>query len=449
MEAVDANIIVTALAAISRDFGSDPVALKIAITSYIVGLGMCIPVCGWLADRFGTRTIFRIAIGIFVAGSLMCASSRSLYIFTVARFVQGVGGAMMVPVGRIIVVRAVPKSQFFQAMDWLNITWIVAPALAPVLGGFATTYLHWRVIFIINVPIGVALIYLSSRHIANLQESDPGRFDLPGSFLSATGASLLLLGLSLVGSDIAADATAWGMSLVGISLLALYALYARRAELPTLDLRFFNIPTFRASVLGGSMFRLGYGAVLFLLPLSLQVGLGMTAFESGLLTCASASGSLLMRPLTALTLRMFGFRTVLIYNAALSCAAMAATGTFAREMPLFSMWVIVLVGGFFYALQVASINSLTYADITESNIGRATSLGSVVQYMSLGLGVAIGGLVLEVSCEMNGHMYAMSSDFLPAFFVAGLFSLGSIPFSRRLPTDAGNEMAGGATNSKR
>jgi MFS family permease len=224
----------------------------------------------------------------------------------------------------------------------------------------------------------------------------------------------------------------------------LYVLYSQRVERPVLDLRFLRIPTFRASVLGGSMFRIGLGAVPFLLPLALQEGLGMTAFQSGLITCASAFGSIFMRSLTSLTLRKFGFRTVLIYNAAYSGIAIAAYGVFYPGTPVWAIWVIVLLGGFFPALQFTSLNSMIYADVASRDVGRATSLGSVVQQMSLGLGVTVGGIVLQIARALHGHAHATSSDFWPAFFVAGLFSFGSIPITRRLEQDAGDEIARGS-----
>jgi len=440
MEAVDANIIVTALPAMTRDFHSDPVSLRIAITSYVVSLGVFIPVCGWLADRFSALAVFRTAIGIFVAGSLICVASPSLHMFTFARFVQGIGGALMVPVGRIIVVRAVPKHQFVRVSNYMSMAWYVGPVVAPLLGGFIATYLHWRVMFFINVPIGLVGIYLSGRYIANTKEPHPGAFDWLGSLLCAFGATFVLLGLSLVDSGIVADSTAWEMFAAGAILLALYLPYARRAKHPVLDLRFFDVSTFRASVLGGSLFRIGCGAVPFLLPLSLQVGLGMTAFQSGLITCGSAFGSLFMRPLTAVTLRTFGFRTVLIYNAVISGVATAACGIFVSGTPTSTIWLIVLVGGFFSALQFASLNTIIYADIAGPDVGRATGLGSVVQQVSLGLGVAVGGIVLQLSRALHGRTHLEPSDFLVAFLVAGLLSVGSIPLVRRLPPDAGDDL---------
>jgi EmrB/QacA subfamily drug resistance transporter len=444
MESVDANIIVTALPSMARDFGSDPVTLKIAVISYVMGLGVFIPVCGWVADRFGARTVFRTSIGIFVAGSLLCAASSSLAPFALARFVQGVGGAMMVPVGRIIIFRVVPKSEFVRAMNYLSLPALLAPAAAPLLGGLITTYLHWRLIFFINVPVGILGIYLTNRHIVNSREADPGPLDWIGFLLSAFGATGLLLGLALIDGELVPVRIAFEMTVAGALLLAIYVLYARRAANPLLDLAFLRIPTYRASVLGGSMFRIGLGAYPFLLPLALQEGLGMTAFKSGAITCASAFGGMFMRSLTSSVLRRFGFRQVLIYNAVFSGIAIAACGIFIPGTPVWLIWTIVLFGGFFPALQFTSLNSMIYADIDSRDASRATSLGSVVQQMSLGMGVTVAGIVVQITRAVHGHAHVTWTDFWPAFLVVGLFSVGSIPITRRLPHDAGEEITRGS-----
>ena len=441
MESVDANVIVTALPAMARAFGRDPVTLKVAVTSYVVGLGVFIPICGWVADRFGARTIFRTAIGIFVFGSLLCAASTSLLTFTLARFVQGIGGAMMVPVGRIIIFRAVHRSEFIRAMNYLSVPAMLGPAVGPLLGGFITTYLHWRLIFFINIPIGIAGIYLTNRHITNSREPHPGRLDWVGFFLSATGGSAFLLGLSLVGGELASGWTAFIMCLVGALLLGIYWIYAHRVKLPVLDLKFLRIPTFQASVLGGSLFRIGLGAVPFLLPLALQEGHGMTAFGSGSVTCASAFGGMFMRTIASRVLRHFGFRSVLIVNAVLSGIAITACGMFFPGTPIWAIWLVVLLGGFFPALQFTSLNSLAYAEIESRDVGRATSLGSVIQQISLGLGVTIAGIALQITRDVQGHATATWSDFWPAFLVVGLFSVCSIPVTARLPRNAGDEIA--------
>ena len=444
MESVDANVIVTALPAMARDFGRDPVTLKIAVTSYVLGLGVFIPVCGWLADKFGARTVFRTAIGIFMTGSLMCAASSSLGTFVFARFVQGLGGALMVPVGRIIIFRSLPKSEFIRAMNYLTVPALLGPVLGPPLGGFITTYLHWRLIFFINIPIGVLGIWLTNKHIANVHEAHPGRLDWFGFVLSAAGASLFMLGASLVGGELVSNSLSLGMCVAGAALLLVYWLYASRVELPVLDLRLLRIPSFHASVLGGSLFRIGLGAVPFLLPLALQEGLGMTAFVSGSITCASAFGAFFMKAAASRVLERFGFRQVLMVNAGLAGLAIAVYGLFFPGMPHWAIWCIVLFGGFFPSLQFTSLNTLAYADIPARDIGRATSVASVIQQISLGLGVTIGGIVLEISHHLQGHPAIVWSDFWPAFLVVGLFSVGSIPVTARLPQGSGDEIAKGS-----
>jgi EmrB/QacA subfamily drug resistance transporter len=443
MENVDATVIVTSLPVLARDLGHDPITLKLAVTAYVIGLGVFIPICGWVADRFGSRTVFRIAIGIFIVGSLMSAASTSLPMFVFARFVQGVGGAMMVPVGRIIIFRSVPKSEFIRAVNYLTVPALLGPVIGPPLGGFITTYLHWRLIFLINIPIGILGIWLANRHIQNVREADPGRLDWTGFVLSAGGATLFMLGLSLVGGPLVSTSTSLGMCLTGALLLGIYWLYARRVELPVLDLRLLRIPSFHASVLGGSLFRIGLGAVPFLLPLALQEGLGMTAFAAGSITCASAFGAIFMKSFASRVLAHYGFRKVLMVNAAFAGLAIAVYGSFIPGTPHWLIWCVVLFGGIFPSLQFTSLNSLAYADIPGRDVGRATSVASVIQQISLGLGVTIAGLVLQLSHDLQGHPRIVWTDFWPAFLVVGLFSACSIPVTARLPHDAGDELARG------
>ncbi|WP_027815440.1 MFS transporter [Paraburkholderia bannensis] len=447
MENVDATVIVTSLPALARDLGQDPITLKLAVTSYVIGLGVFIPICGWVADRFGSRNVFRTAIGIFMTGSLLCAASRSLEMFVAARFVQGIGGAMMVPVGRIIIFRSLPKSDFIRAVNYLTVPALLGPVVGPPLGGFITTYLHWRLIFFVNIPIGVLGIWLANRHIANMHEEHPGPLDWMGFLLSAGGASLFMLGLSLVGGELVSNTKAVTMCVTGAVLLAAYWFYAQRAERPVLDLKFLRIPSFNASVAGGSLFRIGLGAVPFLLPLALQEGLGMTAFASGAITCASAFGSIFMKAIVSRVLGRFGFRNTLVVNAAIAGAAIAIYGAFSPGTPVWLIWFIVLAGGIFPSLQFTGLNSLAYADIPSKDIGRATSVASVIQQVSLGLGVTIAGIVLQVSHRLQGHSTIVWSDFWPAFLVVGLFSVASIPVTLRLPANAGDEIARGRRGS--
>lgn len=441
MEGVDAKAIVTALPAMARDFGYNPISLKVAVTSYVAGLGVLIPVCGWLADRFGAKNIFRLAIGIFVGGSIGCALSGSLAAFVAARFVQGMGGAMMLPVGRIIVVRSVDKTELVRIMNLLSVPALVGPAVGPLLGGFFATYMHWQWIFIVNVPLGILGILLTNRHIGNLQQTHPGKLDKLGVLLSGIGTSALLFGLSLAAGQVVAPGVAYAVTAAGFMLLLGFVLHSRRIDRPLLDMRFLAVPTFRVSVLGGALFRIGLGAVPFLLPLMLQEGLGMTAFRSGLITCATAFGGIFMRPFVEGALGRYGFRKVLAFNAVLSGIAFAACGMFYPGMPVWVIWAVVLAGGFFSTLQVNSLNSLTYADIPKPDVGLATSIGSMVQQVSLGLGVPVTGIVLQLTYGMHSHASIMWFDFWPAFAVVGLFSLASILVVRQLPSDAADKIA--------
>ena len=442
MENVDSTILVTAIPVLARDLGHSPVTLKLAVTSYVVGLGVFIPICGWVADRFGARTVFRAAIAVFVVGSLLCAAATSLTTLVLARFIQGVGGAMMVPVGRILMFRAVPKSEFIRAVTYLSIPAQLGPVLGPLLGGFITTYLNWRLMFFINVPIGILGIYLTNRYIENTREEHPGSLDWVGFALSGTGASIFMLGMSTVGSGLITESSAVGFVLIGALILGLYWIYSRRVENPLLDLRFLQVPTFNCSVVGGSLFRIGLGAVPFLLPLLLQDGLGMTAFEGGVITCCSAIGSFCTKTVAIKILKRWGFRKVLIVNAVLCGMAVAICGILHPGMSWLTIWFIVTLGGVFPALQFTSLNSLAYADIEIRDIGRSTSVASVIQQMSLGLGVTIAGILLHMSQSLHGQPELAWNDFWPAFLIVGLFSVASIAITRRMPADGGSSVAG-------
>jgi EmrB/QacA subfamily drug resistance transporter len=442
MENVDSTILVTAIPVLARDLGHSPITLKLAVISYVVGLGVFIPICGWVADRFGARTVFRAAIVVFVAGSLLCAAATSLTTLVLARFIQGVGGAMMVPVGRILMFRAVPKSEFIRAVTYLSIPAQAGPVLGPLLGGFITTYLNWRLMFFINVPIGILGIYLTNRYIENSREEHPGKLDWTGFVLSGLGASLFMMGMSTIGSGLILESTAVGFVLIGILLLGLYWIYSQRVENPLLDLSFLRIPTFNCSVLGGSLFRIGLGALPFLLPLLLQDGLGMTAFQGGIITCCSAIGSFCTKTVAIKILKRWGFRRVLIVNAVLCGMAVAVCGILHPGMSWLTIWFIVTLGGVFPALQFTSLNSLAYADIETRDVGRSTSVASVIQQMSLGLGVTIAGMLLHLSQSLRGQPQLAWTDFWPAFLIVGLCSVASILITRRMPADGGSSVAG-------
>ena len=439
---MDATVIATSLPVLARDLGQDPLTLKLALTAYVVGLGVFIPISGWVADRFGVRTVFRSAMAVFLVGSLMCAASSSLLAFVAARFLQGIGGAMMVPVGRIVIFRSVPRTDLVKAISFLTIPSQLGPVMGPPLGGFITTYFHWRWIFLINVPVVILGMYLAGRYFENWRSDDIKPLDIKGFMLSAAGSTLLMLGLSLIDGELLSSQLAFCMCAIGALMLYFYLRHARNEPFPLLDLRLLRIPTFRASVLGGSLFRIGLGAVPFLLPMTLQIGFGMNAFHAGTITCASAVGAIFMKTIGASVLRRFGFRSVLAWNAVLAGFALASYGLFTPSTPYLVMIAVVLLGGFFPSMQFTCLNTMAYADLDSADVSRATSLASVVQQISLGLGVTIGGLAVLLSNRLQGHPTIVAGDFWPAFIVIGLFSIASVPLTLRLPRDAGALLTG-------
>jgi EmrB/QacA subfamily drug resistance transporter len=443
MENMDVTVIATSLPALARDLGQDPITLKLALTSYVVSLGVFIPISGWVADRVGSRTIFRAAMITFMVGSILCALSNSLFAFIASRFLQGIGGAMMVPVGRIIIVRSVPKAELVKAISYLTLPSLMGPIIGPPLGGFITTYFHWRWIFLINIPMCLLGLYLAGRYFENFRQPDSAPLDLKGFMLTSCGGGIAMLGFSLLGGHLLPTWLPIVMCVFGSAALLVYFRHAMQVEYPLLDLRLLKIPTFSASVLGGSLFRIGLGAAPFLLPLTLQEGLGLNPFESGTIICASAFGAMFMKALASSTLRRYGFRNVLMVNAVLAGIALASYGLFTSHTPYLVMLAVVLLGGFFPSLQFTCLNSIAYADISSRDAGRATSLASVVQQLSLGMGVTIAGMVLQLSNYVQGHATIVEADFWPAFLVVGLFSIASVPVTSRLPHNAGLELSRG------
>jgi EmrB/QacA subfamily drug resistance transporter len=437
IERMDATIIATSLPELARHFGYDVLTLKLALTSYVISLAIFIPISGWLADKIGARTVFRSAMLTFMLGSVMCALSTSLWMFVIARFLQGVGGAMMLPIGRLVIFRSVSKEEFVKAISFLAIPSLIGPVIGPPLGGFITTYFHWRWIFVLNVPICLLGLYFAGKYIQNFRESEMKPLDVQGFILSAGAGGLLMSAFSFLGSDLIPHSWVAIMFLVGAVMLYLCYRHSLRVEAPLIDFRLFAIPSFKASVLGGSLFRFGLGAVPFLLPLALQEGLNLTPFHSGMITCASAFGALFMKALASSVLRRFGFRRVLMVNAVFAGMAIAVYSLFTLNTPYAVMFSVVLLGGFFPSLQFTCLNALAYADIKDHDAGAATSLASVVQQLSLGMGVVIAGLVIQITTTVHGHATLMPSDFWPAFLIIGLFPVLSVPLMRQLPPNAG------------
>jgi EmrB/QacA subfamily drug resistance transporter len=441
MENMDSTVISTSLPAIATDIGANPLALKLAITSYLLSLAIFIPASGWTADRFGARTVFRAAIAVFVIGSIGCAMSGSLTDFVMARIVQGMGGAMMTPVGRMVLVRSISKRELVGAMAWVTTPALIGPVMGPPIGGFITTYASWHWIFLINVPIGILGIFLATKYIPDVRAEEHERFDVKGMILSGLGIAGLAFGLSVAGLNFLPWQIVTALVICGTAFTTAYLLHARRTAQPALDLTLFRLATFRASVLGGFLSRLGLGALPFLLPLMLQVGFGMTPFQSGMITFATALGAISVKVLTTAILRRFGFRSVLVFNSVTSAALLAACAAFTISTPTTIMLAILLVGGFFRSLQFTSINTIAYAEVEPRRVSKATALVTVGQQLSISAGVALGALAVETTVALRGHAAIEAADFQPAFLVVAFVSACAAFVFIRLSPDAGAELA--------
>jgi EmrB/QacA subfamily drug resistance transporter len=334
MENLDSTVLSTALPAIAADFGANPIHLKLALTSYLLALAVFIPASGWLADRYGARTIFRLAIAVFVLGSIACGLSSSIPEIVAARIVQGIGGSMMMPVGRLVILRSVQKHELVGSLAWLTIPALIGPVLGPPVGGFITTYFEWRWTFWINVPVGILGLVLATLYLPDIRGEQRTRFDGGGFLLSSFGLALFMTGSTTLGLHLVPTVYVLIALLVGAVLLAAYVARSRRVENPIVDLSLLRIPTVGTSLLGTLFFRIGVGATPFLLPLLLQVGFGMTPFQSGMITFAAAIGAIAMKFAAPPILRRFGFRTVLILNAVIAGAFVMLPALFTPATPV-------------------------------------------------------------------------------------------------------------------
>lgn len=440
MEQVDATVIATSLPAIAADLHEDPVALKLALTSYLLSLAVFIPASGWAADRYGARTVFRSAIVIFTLGSVLCGMATSLADFVLYRIIQGLGGAMMVPVGRLVILRAVPKSELVSALAWLTIPALLGPVIGPPLGGFITTYFNWRLVFLINVPIGILGVFLATRFIENVRAEDVPPLDLKGLVLSGIGLAGLVFGFAVLGQHLVPVWVTATVTGVGVLALAAYVHHAHHTPHAVLDLKLMRYPTFRACTIGGSLFRVGIGALPFLLPLLLQLVYGLSPFVSGLITFSASAGAIVMKVTAGRILRACGYKRILTWNAIVSSGFIAAYALFTQETPYWLMVALLLMGGFLRSLQFTALNALSYAEVQDREMSAATSFASVAQQVSLSTGVALGGLVLEMMRGSRHEVHVTQIDFTVAFLVVAAVSVLSFFHFILLPKDAGREL---------
>lgn len=444
MQNLDSTVIATALPTIARSLGESPLRLNVAITCYLLSLAVFIPISGWTADRFGARRVFSLAIVVFTLGSIGCGMSSSLAALVAARILQGMGGALMVPVGRLVLLRSVPKSELVRAMSFVSVPALLGPVMGPPVGGFIVTYASWRWIFFINIPIGVLGVVLVNLLIGDLKEVGRRPFDFSGFALTGVGLATLAFGFENVGRGALPSFAVVALLIVGASCLALYVGHAYRVEHPIIDLALFKIPTFAVASAGGFLFRTGLGALPFLLPLMLQIGFGLSALHSGLLTFASAAGAMLMKTSAVRILRTFGFRIVLVGDAVLSAAFLIGYSMFRPSTPHFVIFAALLVGGFFRSLQMTCINTLGYADVPPAMLSRATSLSSMAQQLSQTAGVATAALLLHTVMTLRGGTALVAGDFYPVFIGVAMISLLSVPLFLAISPDAGAEVSGRA-----
>ena len=445
MQNLDSTVISTALPSMAQAFGADPVRMNVALTSYLISLAVFIPASGWVADRFGARSVFRAAIVVFTAASVLCGQAGSLQFLVVARIIQGAGGAMMVPVGRLLLLRSAAKSEWVAAMAWLSMPALVGPVVGPPLGGFLVTYFSWHWIFDINVPIGVLGVVLVTLYVKDVREPVHTRLDTLGLLLSATALSSAMFGIETAGRGVISLGMTAVVLAVSVAAGLSYGWHARRTPTPFLDLSLLRIPTFMVSVAAGTLFRVGVGAVPFLLPLMLQLGFGLSAAQSGLITFASSAGAVLMKPASVFALRRFGFRDTLAVNAVVSAALLGTCAAFRPSWPVFVIYATLLIGGFFRSLQFTAYNTLAFADIPRPRMSAATSLYSTIQQVSLTLGVTIGATCLEVAMHATPRTSQHAptlGDFSVAFVAVALVSLAASPVALLMPRGAGAELTG-------
>ena len=428
MEQMDSTVISTSLPAIAADLGVGPITLKLALTSYMIALATFIPLSGWMADRFGAKRVFRLAILVFVAGSVLCAGAESLPGFVVSRFLQGMGGAMMTPVARLVLVRSTSRSELVSAMALLTIPALVGPLAGPPLGGFITTYFSWHWIFLINVPVGIVGFVLSGIYLPEIRAALPPPLDWKGFLLSAVAASGTMFGLSVVSLPALPPQVGIAATAVGLFCGLLYVRHARRHPAPLLDLTLFRDSAFRAAAIGGTLFRVSVGAVPFLMPLMLQVGFGLTPFQSGLVTFTGAIGAITTKFLAKRVLTFAGFRTTLIVACLSGTLLTFVNGLFTPQTPFTLIAAVLLVAGFARSFFFTSVNALSFADIPDRDASKATAMTAVLQQMSLALGVAVAGSILEIETAITGSALTLSDFQLAFMIIAGLTLTAVFPF---------------------
>lgn len=443
MQMLDGTIITTSLPQMARSFGVEPVAMSIGITVYMLSMAVFIPISGWLGDRFGARTIFLVAIAIFTIASLFCGLAAGLWQFVGARAIQGAGSALMTPVGRMIVLRNADKSELVSAIALITWPALFAPVIGPVLGGLITTWFDWHWNFFINIPLGVLGIILVLRFVPDQRETTVPKLDIKGFMLSATALALVLSSLESFVHGIDELHIAIGMLAGGSLLSVVAAQHFLQSKHPLLDLSVFKVHTFAiATAASGTAGRISINSAPFLLPLLFQVGFGFSAVKTGTFILVYFVGNLAMKAVTTPLLRRFGFRTILSFNGLVAAVSLAACSLLSAATPQIVAFALLLVAGLSRSMQFTALNTLTFADINQTQRSSASTLSSMLQQMSMLLGVAVSALVLNISRMAHGNVTTSLTDLRIAFFVVGLIGVISALRFLELPWNAGADVSG-------
>jgi EmrB/QacA subfamily drug resistance transporter len=439
MESLDTTILNTAVPAIAHALGVVPLSMKSVLSSYTLSLAVFIPISGWVADRFGTRAVFSSAIGLFTLGSFLCGISRNIHLLVACRILQGCGGAMMVPVGRLTLVRTFSKSELIRAMTFVAIPGLIGPMLGPFVGGLIVGYFHWRVIFFINIPIGLLGLYLVYRHLPNYRQEHTTPLDILGLILFGSGVALLSYVLEIFGEHTLSTFEILCLLAISIALLAGYGIHAANASHPLLRMILLRLRTFRAAVIGGFVTRIGIGGIPFLFPLLYQVGLGYTPVQSGLLMMPQALAAMSLKATMPGILARFGYKFVLVSNTIILGLLIFLFATIGARTPVWLIVAQVFTYGFFTSLQYTSMNTLVYADVTEEETSSASTIASTLQQMSISFGVASASLVTAffIPDRFRSNPPEMIHGIHNAFCVLGALTVLSTIVFRELKSEDG------------
>ena len=440
MQTLNATVITNALPAMAEAFGVDPLRLNLAITMYLLASAVFLPVSGWAADRFGAKRIFMAAMVLYALSSAACGFAQTLPQLLAARFLQGMAGAMMGPVGRLVLLRTTPKSELVGAMSVLTMPALLGPVIGPVIGGAIVTFADWRWIFFMNLPVAIAGVALVRAFVPNVKEQAVSPIDGLGILLTGTGLAALIFGFENLGRSFLPPGVVAGLFIGGFLSLGLYWRHARGNPHAIIDLSIFRLPTFQAATVGGAFMRVAMGANPFLLAMLLQVGFGLSAFAAGTMTFISAVGALLMKTTAPPILRRFGFRTVLLANAVVVAASFAAYGLFRPSTPHWIIMAVLAVGGFFRSLQFTSLNGMAYAEVGQERMSRASTTASMVQQLVQSVGIGLAAALLHFLMRARGDATLTWQAVSPAFPIVGAITLVSALWFVRLPRDAGDEM---------